>query len=786
MAKTFDIAVLLKLTDKLTPGLGKTSAAAKVAFAAMGAAAVAGIGSSVKAAADFESGMRNANTMMKLSEESFQDVKRAALDMAARVPVAIDDIPTAMFNISSAGLDAAKSLETIATAAVAGNTPLDQMVTLGAAVVNAFDDVAESDLPRVFDVTQAAMEKGVLTMQEMIPALGNIIPQAKGVGAGFEEAAAALSFVTTQGLSAAEAGTAVANVYKSLSERLGELQDAGVEVFDTMGNFRGLLPIMEDLNAKMQGLTDAEKQAQLEALNFDIRASKGIIAFTSNIEKARDVMGAVGDASGSVAAAMAEQMKDPTKAMELLRSQIEGIKINLGEALMPVVIKAVGHFSDLAEKVRALEPEDIERYAKLAAAIGGVVILGPKIVATTQALINMTAAVRGLAASGGLAKLVKLFPAAGATAGAGLAAGITAVGTAGTAAAGFIAHMAGVMDTESSRIEDFQAHFSDANIEALGKYADEISNISDGVRALSEDERQAAAEATGVWIPAVVDASDAVVKLDTSTRDAMAAASDAAESFDVLAFMVDKLRSNGLGLVATGPSIDSYFDTLADGARGAARSVRDGALAYEEFGAGATSALTGTMDTSNNASRIVVEGMRNMGSTARLQMGEIQRGTDTAVAAINDMANAIEGVAGDNAVSRWARGLGIIANALAGLGGVLGFESGGRVPEFSGGGRVEHFAAGGVSSGVPAIVHPGEGILTADVADAVVSQLSRGPMPKGRSGGARMTISRGGSGSGGTIINNFYGDVGMSEGDRIRHGNRTYENQRRADTARAA
>ena len=104
-----------------------------------GLTAVSGIGA--KMAGDFQSSMTNVSTLIDTNTESLDEMGKSVLNIAKRTPVAINDLTNALYNIRSAGIDAAnqfKVLEKSAQLGIAGLGSTDEAVDLVTSSINAW------------------------------------------------------------------------------------------------------------------------------------------------------------------------------------------------------------------------------------------------------------------------------------------------------------------------------------------------------------------------------------------------------------------------------------------------------------------------------------------------------------------------------------------------------------------------------------------------------------------------------------------------------------------------
>jgi TP901 family phage tail tape measure protein len=240
--------------------------------------------------AKFEQAMANVNTL---------------LDTSNRVGESAESLSTALYDIVSAGVDAGNSISVLdlsARAATAGMTNAQTAVNAGLATVNAFN-LEIQDLTKVFDLQFQTVRKGVITYEQLSNAQGELLPSARKLNESLENMYGSLAFVTKNGLSAESASTSLARAYDGLIKKSNELAQAGVEVYDEFGKFRGIIDIVDDLSDKLEGLSNQEMQSVLQDIGFEIRAARAIIPMIKNIDGLRESVDAMSNSTGSMEAA---------------------------------------------------------------------------------------------------------------------------------------------------------------------------------------------------------------------------------------------------------------------------------------------------------------------------------------------------------------------------------------------------------------------------------------------------------------------------------------------------
>jgi len=255
--------------------------------------------------AKFEQAMANVNTLLDTSSKKFRELQDGVIAVSNRVGESAENLSTALYDIVSAGVQASNSigvLDLSARAATAGMTNAQTAVNAGIATVNAFN-LEIQDLTKVFDLQFQTVRKGVITYEQLSNAQGELLPSARKLNESLENMYGSLAFVTKNGLSAEMASTSLARAYDGLIQKSSQLADAGVEVYNEFGKFRGIVDIVEDLSDQLEGLSDQEMQDVLKGIGFEIRAARAIIPMIKNIDGLRESVDAMSNSAGSMEAA---------------------------------------------------------------------------------------------------------------------------------------------------------------------------------------------------------------------------------------------------------------------------------------------------------------------------------------------------------------------------------------------------------------------------------------------------------------------------------------------------
>jgi len=320
-----------------------------VGIAGAGAAALAWMAGTVKDAADFEQQVARVATQTDKVKVSQQELGKVVKTVAKDVAVPIEELSSGLYDIFSS-MDvsvpqAQQLLEAFAKEAVAGQVSIQDASRATIGIMNSFH-IPVSKVNDVLDVQFQLVRKGVGTFQEFSTAIGKATPSATRAGQSVQQLAGMMAFMTRNGMTAAQAGTSAARAFDALANPkvVQRLEKMGVTVRDNKGEFRGMSEIMADLQKKMSGLTDPQRAAALQQLFLGAGGTIQARRFYDMVLKdkgaAEQFVGLVGDmqnASGAFTGAYDQMAGTATSKTQVLKNQWELVRIEVGEALMPVL-----------------------------------------------------------------------------------------------------------------------------------------------------------------------------------------------------------------------------------------------------------------------------------------------------------------------------------------------------------------------------------------------------------------------------------------------------------------
>ena len=249
-----------------------------------------------------------------------------------------------------------QALEPTLQAAKAGFTDIETVASAGIATMMSSGE----DINKVYDVLFATVKEGNAEFKDIANYMPKLTPLAKGLGYELTETAGAFASLTTK-LSAEQSTTALQGIIRSLSDEriaLGQVgkdgiyksgfKALGIEVHDTTGKIKPLVEIIGMLNDKMAGLSDKQRMEQFGKLGLDQMSTMGFQTLMQDMEGLQKATDAVVGSQGALGKAYTDSLT-PLEQWGIAQNQLKGTMIKIGEAILPMLSKAIEYITPLFE-----------------------------------------------------------------------------------------------------------------------------------------------------------------------------------------------------------------------------------------------------------------------------------------------------------------------------------------------------------------------------------------------------------------------------------------------------
>lgn len=304
---------------------------------------------------DFNKGLTNISYTMDMSKEQLSSLGSSAVDMAKDLSMSLDntmDIYQIYANMNTTSKEIQETAKPTAIlsnlSGVDASTAADQVqgILQQFHMLEDGSTTAADASMHVVDVLDKISgnigmdyAKGIKVISDAVQASGQV---AYDAGMSYEQLAAVSAKVAER---TREDGSSIGNAMKTIITRISKvgsmpeyaadvsnedlsqasesLHKVGVEVYNTDGSFRDLDTILSELNAKWDGLTDAQKAN----ISYNVAATRQTSKFKNILEAWTDSMNLANEATTTSGNAEANQ----EKYMESFSGKIQSIKTQMDE-----------------------------------------------------------------------------------------------------------------------------------------------------------------------------------------------------------------------------------------------------------------------------------------------------------------------------------------------------------------------------------------------------------------------------------------------------------------------
>ena len=585
--------------------------------------ALGGIGiAAVNSFAKFQSSFSQVRTLIDESEATVAGLEQGVRDLSVAFGVDAVAATNAAYQAISAGQKPAEVLDFLKVSfegAAAGAADVVSVVDLFTSALNTFQaqGVTAADAS---DVLFTTVKQGKTTITELAGSFGQVAPIAAAAGVKFSELGAALATTTAQGLSTAEAATAIKSSIAGIVNPAGAAKGALLSIGVSAKSLReeGLVETFRKIGEATGGSVDqiVKFLPNIRAVNAAaILAGGGLEKFAKNAEESANATGAASDAFGKVE-------KDLTLQFNRIRQTLTDTFREIGKSLTPLVASLGAAFSTFATKTRAetialarvlsdrfgQASKSIDEFGEEIEDSGGVVTLGLSAVKKALELVAegfdlIAEPVAGIVSGFEfLADLLNVVV-VGSLAASSLAFGellraVTFVPIALLEASAALASFAGLdiaddLEGAAQGLKDLQSEadsFTESLVEQTGAAVETVSNLDNLTKTFGEtknavkgvgDSFRKAAEDAGVLTEEVEKTEKAIAdekaladqkkKLDAlgpAAKDAAAGLTDLATAAGGVAAPIGSAKGAVAGL-------SSALSTIAAGSAAAARGLAD-------------------------------------------------------------------------------------------------------------------------------------------------------------------------------------------------------------------
>lgn len=330
---------------------------------------------------------RNANTNVSMLGESFKYIA----PVAGAMGYSVEDISLALGTMANSGIKGSQAGTALRSALSRLVNPTDKIADALAKYNLVQTEMVKTIDSEKLEKAQTQYEKRMISQyqaqvkyNEAVEKYGEASSQAQVAGAKLYSENKALE-------------KALQDLQKEQEGSKMQMVQTGDLLTDQDGKMRSLREVLEIFRENMRGLTKDE-QAQAASIIFGQEAMSGMLSIINASDEDFEKLANAIDNSDGVAKEMADTMNDNFKGqLTLLKSQIEGIAITLGELLLPSMKKLVERVSQLAtwfEGLSTSQQMTILKIAALVSAIGPLLIVIGKLIKLVNTFVRIARVVK--------------------------------------------------------------------------------------------------------------------------------------------------------------------------------------------------------------------------------------------------------------------------------------------------------------------------------------------------------------------------------------------------------
>lgn len=369
------------------------------------------VGDTVSAAGDFEGGMNRFASVtgdaLGESGQSLDDFKELFISLGRELPVSTAEVQQAAIEMAKGGIEpatiAAGGLRDVLDLAAAGEVGIAEAAEIASKQLGVWvDSAADATTKAAFlkdsvNLLSQAANASTVDVDDLALGLANSGKSADIAGLSFRETVTSMALISSGFSSAADAGTSFKTFLTRLQptttsqadafEKLNLLTAQGTSKFyDATGSFIGMDKAAQLLQDSLQGMSDAQKSAALNAaFGSDAIRTAGMLA-DAGAEGYRHMAEEMAKA-GSAAAQAAKKQQGFNVAVDNIQGSLEAFQITVGSAVLPLLTKLVNTFASGINAITDYADATIKGetfLAKLASTVQTVVI--PALTGVTAAL----------------------------------------------------------------------------------------------------------------------------------------------------------------------------------------------------------------------------------------------------------------------------------------------------------------------------------------------------------------------------------------------------------------
>lgn len=358
----------------------------------------------VEAGMTFESSMSKVEAVSGATADEMEKLRDKAREMGETTQFTAGEAGDALNYMAMAGWkteDMLNGIDGVMNLAAASGADLATTSDIVTDALTAFGEGA-GEAGRLADIMAAASSNANTNVEMMGESFKYAAPVAGALGASMEDTATAIGLMANAGIKASSAGTALrsgfSNLVKPSKQAATYMEKYNIELQKNADGSVDLGATMEDLRAKMNGISESEQAAAASAI-FGKSAMSGWLAIiNASDEDFNKLTNAINNSEGAAAQMSATMLDNLQGDITLMKSAFEGFELTLYDSFQ----------APLREGVQTITKELLPAATDLAKGVSGA---GEKFGKTLAKIISKLGKKISEAIKKGLPKLIKIITA---------------------------------------------------------------------------------------------------------------------------------------------------------------------------------------------------------------------------------------------------------------------------------------------------------------------------------------------------------------------------------------
>ena len=380
-----------------------------------------------KVGVSFEKAMDTVQATSQASSEDMEKLTEKAKEMGANTSKSATDAAEGLNYMALAGWKTEEMLagiEPILKASVAYSADLGTTSDLATDSLSALG-LSAKDLGHYMDIVSNAQSNANTTGTDLMESYIGVGGTFKNLNTSLEESSTLLGVMANRGIKGSEAGTTLNSILINLTKKSGESAEAmealGMSAFDSEGKFRGITPVLRELNEKFAGMTE-EQQTMYKSMLAGKTQITGFNALLNGVAEEYDTLYSKQSNCNGALEKMYTTMSSNTQGkIDSFKSKLEALGIQFADNLLPHItdlldkgMELIDWFSNLSKETQASIVKfsayslgigvALKVTGKLVSGIGSLVGVGAKVTSTLGTLARKSTLVGNT-----LAKLTGVF-----------------------------------------------------------------------------------------------------------------------------------------------------------------------------------------------------------------------------------------------------------------------------------------------------------------------------------------------------------------------------------------